>query len=465
MIQTSINRKTLSKPQMALFIAVGVLALVTQAAVLRVYFTSGNVTRSVENRSLSTTGLAKVQREALLLNVEAGKVLRDPNYSGDVLAFHRAMLGDELRLQGARFTDPELKARLDEIALTLVRYDAMMAGRLNTSAPADAIETEGFDAVLTDLRQQIIMLYDDEEQSFYWALSQNLRSNQKLHIILMVLSGLVILGGGLLGASLRRTVWALRDEMKQRDKVECDLADANEQLVRSERLVAIGKWSGGVAHDLRNPLGAIKNSAYLLKRKLSSDGAVEANPKLGQYLEIIEQQVNRSTSIISDLLTFSGVAAPALEELQVDKVLEDSLETMVKNDHIVLRSKIAPNLHSIRADAEQLQRVFLNLANNAQEAMPEGGRLDISIANADDQVVIAFSDTGQGISDENIGKIFDPLFTTKTKGTGLGLAVCQEIIMRHGGTIGACRNRGPSGGSVFEVRLPDAAGTHRDAED
>jgi len=96
----------------------------------------------------------------------------------------------------------------------------------------------------------------------------------------------------------------------------------------------------------------------------------------------------------------------------------------------------------------------LNLANNAQEAMPGGGRLTITIKGMNDHVEIIFSDTGEGITDENIGKIFDPLFTTKVKGTGLGLAVCLEIFERHGGTISARQNDGPSGGTTFYVTLP-----------
>ena len=108
------------------------------------------------------------------------------------------------------------------------------------------------------------------------------------------------------------------------------------------------------------------------------------------------------------------------------------------------------------ADQDQLQRVFLNLTNNAQEAMPDGGQLTINVRNVDNFVEITVTDTGEGISDENIDKIFDPLFTTKLKGTGLGLAVCQQIVERHGGTVSARRNEEPSGGTIFEVKLPTA---------
>ena len=108
------------------------------------------------------------------------------------------------------------------------------------------------------------------------------------------------------------------------------------------------------------------------------------------------------------------------------------------------------------ADSEQLQRVFLNLANNAQEAMPDGGELTIRAQNTNGHIEVAFTDTGSGISDENLQKIFDPLFTTKRTGTGLGLAVCHEIIVRHGGTINASRNPEPEYGSTFTITMPAA---------
>ena len=124
---------------------------------------------------------------------------------------------------------------------------------------------------------------------------------------------------------------------------------------------------------------------------------------------------------------------------------------------------VANNAQEAMPDGDQLQRVFLNLANNAQEAMPGGGKLTITAENVNSHVEIKFTDTGEGISEENVGKIFDPLFTRKEKGTGLGLAVCQEIVQRHGGTISARPNEEPCGGTIFEVILP-AAGQQSQAE-
>ena len=451
------RRSTLSRLQIALFVAVGILAIVTEAVVLRAYFTSGNATKAVEDQSFVTTGLANIQREALLLHLETGRSLREPNLNPDVVILRRALLGNQLKLQSAQVRDDlEVIGKLDKISSTLDSYDTMMEERAGATIPASLRETAEFAVLLDDLERQVKSLYDSEEQSFFVALSGTLRSNQTLQTFLLALSALVLISGGVLGVSLRRTVGALRKEMEERDTVEGHLRDANDQIVRSEKLAAIGQLSGDVAHDLRNPLGAIKNAAYMLNKRLTSDGAMEANPKLEQYLGIIDQQIGRSNRIITDLMTFARVGSPTLSETHLDKVLEEAMETMVKNDNITLSQHVDSDLYSVMADGEQLQRVFLNLANNAQEAMPDGGQLTITAECSNKHVEIAFSDTGEGISDENIGKIFDPLFTTKTKGTGLGLAVCQEIIMRHGGSISARRNEGPSGGSIFKVELPEA---------
>lgn len=262
-------------------------------------------------------------------------------------------------------------------------------------------------------------------------------------------------------------IGSLADSFNQmasaRQHGEADLKAAQDEIVRTEKLAVIGQWSGGVAHDLRNPLGAIKNASYMLKKGLDSDNVIDANHKLGRYVEIIDQQVIRSNKIITDLLTFVRVGAFTLTETDLDQVLAESLETMLKNDNVELFQLLDPDLSPVMADGDQLQRVFLNLANNAQEAMPDGGKLTITAKNVNNHVEIKFTDTGEGISSENMGKIFDPLFTRKTKGTGLGLAVCQEIILRHGGTIGARPNEEPSGGTIFEINLP-VADAQRQAE-
>ena len=152
-------------------------------------------------------------------------------------------------------------------------------------------------------------------------------------------------------------------------------------------------------------------------------------------------------------MNFAREEEITLAETHLAEVLEQTFETMTLRDNITLSQTIDSNVQPVTADGNLLQRVFLNLANNAH-AMPDGGCLTVTAKRTNDMLEITFVDTGEGISEEDMDRIFDPLFTTKIKGTGLGLAVCQGIIERHGGTIDVRRNSEPTGGTTFEIRIP-----------
>ena len=281
--------------------------------------------------------------------------------------------------------------------------------------------------------------------------------------LFLTLVGFVVVSDRIIVRSHDRQIVLVENQLAERKvaqehlrRANEELVEAQDQVVKSAKLVALGQLSGGVAHDLRNPIGAIKNAAYIVSKTLFSGKDGGSSPKLEKYMGVIDDQIAKSEHIITGLMSFARVAALKLTKTHLDKTLEESLETMVKNDNVVLLWQLDPNLDPVMADGDQLRRVFLNLANNAQEAMPDGGTLTITATGVNNQVEIAFSDTGVGISDENIGKIFEPLFTTKSDGTGLGLAVCQEIVQQHGGTIGASRNPEPDCGSTFAIRLPVA---------
>ena len=251
--------------------------------------------------------------------------------------------------------------------------------------------------------------------------------------------------------------WSLEEKVRQGadalEKAYEELVMAQQQLTTSEKLAAIGQMSAGVAHDLRNPLAAIKNAAYIMGQAI--DGGTDAvSSKLRSNLDIIEEEVSSSDKVINDLLSFTRVGTPVLAEARISDIIERALGTFVIRDNVTLVNRIDPELGMVMADEEQLQRVFLNLANNAQEAMPEGGELTVSGARRDGRLEVSFADTGGGVPAEDLDRIFDPLFTTKPDGTGLGLAVCQEIVDKHGGSINAANNAGPRGGATFVVTLP-----------
>jgi signal transduction histidine kinase len=255
---------------------------------------------------------------------------------------------------------------------------------------------------------------------------------------------------------LRTSYASLKQKADEAERAAEDRQKANEklidQLLRAEKLAVIGQLSGGVAHDLRNPLGAINNAVYYLKRRLGASEEAQANPRIGQFLQVIEDEVAHSNRIITDLMGFARISPPSLSPANLGETIQDMLSSIEVRDNVRIVKRFEPELPEVLADPEQLRRVFINLTMNAQEAMPDGGELTISTRMVNGFAEVAFSDTGIGIPDENLKKVFDPLFTTKPKGTGLGLAVCQEIVARHSGTIDVASKRGE--GSTFMVRLP-----------
>ena len=230
------------------------------------------------------------------------------------------------------------------------------------------------------------------------------------------------------------------------------LEDAQEQLVRTEKLAAIGQLAGGVAHDLRNPLGAIKNAIYYLNRKLGANEEARQNPRIKQFLNIIEEEVDHSNQIITDLLSFTRLSTLSVSNVNLGEIIDNTLSGIEIKEQTQIIKEFDVELPEVLADGDQLQRVFANLTLNAQEAMPEGGVLTIATRRKDGFAEVMFKDTGMGIDDEAMKNIFDPLFTTKTKGTGLGLAVCQQVVAKHGGTIQAMSENGD--GAIFTIKLP-----------
>ncbi len=231
-----------------------------------------------------------------------------------------------------------------------------------------------------------------------------------------------------------------------------ELKETQEQLIRSEKLAAIGKLAGGVGHELRNPLGAIKNAVYYIKGKVTNSELAKREPRIIEFLGIVDDEISSSNKIISDLLNFSRVAKPAVSPAKIRKVMEDTLSHLTVPENVEVINKVDANLPEVEIDADQIRQVLVNIATNAIQAMPEGGKLTIDARKEDKFLEVAISDTGDGISEDVIRKIFDPLFTTRAKGIGLGLAVCQSIIERHGGAIGVESKVGE--GATFTVKLP-----------
>jgi PAS domain S-box-containing protein len=225
------------------------------------------------------------------------------------------------------------------------------------------------------------------------------------------------------------------------------LKDANERLVKSERLAAIGELAGMVGHDLRNPLAGIKNAAYYLKKK----GTEISEAQTKEMLEIIDKAIGHSDKIINDLLDYSREMHLEQTKYLAHTLVDEAIGMIKVPDRIQILNLVQEEIW-IWVNADKMLRVFINLVKNAIDAMPENGTLKITSCQTINYLKIAFADTGKGIPEETLKKLFTPLFTTKAQGMGFGLAICKRIIEAHGGTITV--KTAVNKGTTFTVTLP-----------
>lgn len=230
------------------------------------------------------------------------------------------------------------------------------------------------------------------------------------------------------------------------------LRDLNEQLVRTEKLAAMGTLSAGVAHEVNNPLASISSLIQMMQAQTDLDENTRGK------LTVISEQIRRISRVTKDMMDFARVRPAAKTAVDINEIVETAvrLASFDKSfQQLNLTKNPAKNLPPVFADADQLQQVFLNLFLNARDAMPSaGGELKIETGQIAGEISISIADSGDGISETDLKKIFDPFFTTKKagKGTGLGLAVCYGIITAHNGTIEVSSNE--RSGTTFVVRLP-----------
>lgn len=251
---------------------------------------------------------------------------------------------------------------------------------------------------------------------------------------------------------LNKKLSSINDELVQRNE---QLKDTQEQLIRTEKLAAVGTLASGVSHELRNPLSAIKNAVFLLKRKLSRKVIPDIDEKVIQFLDIMDKEIDRSTRIINDLLGFTRVSKPTRIRSDIRIVINEALSRLKIAENIKLSRDLQSDLPMITIDANQIGQVLINLIENACQAMTDGGELQISTRKSKVFVEIEIADSGCGISEKEIKKIFDPLFTTKPKGIGMGLAICHGIIDKHNGTIEVKSREGKGTNMIVKLPLED----------
>ena len=231
-----------------------------------------------------------------------------------------------------------------------------------------------------------------------------------------------------------------------------ELQAAQKQLIHSERLAALGEMSAKIAHEINNPLGIMKN--YLLMIKRAKTKPAEA----AKYLEIVGQEIDRVTSIVKEMINFHRPQNVEFKIINVLPVLDGVIEFLspqLKNKDIEIIKKYSPDCPRVEASADNLKQVFINVIMNSMDAMPDGGKIEIAANKFHDKLQLQICDSGCGVPEEVLPSIFEPFFTTKdeSQGTGLGLAVCADIIKKHNGTINF-RNRDK--GACVEIIIPAA---------
>jgi signal transduction histidine kinase len=249
---------------------------------------------------------------------------------------------------------------------------------------------------------------------------------------------------GLLANSFNEMSRKMADDIEQLQKL-------SDQLIRTEKLAAMGTLSAGVAHEINNPLAAISSLIQMMQSKNGQD------EKTSENLKLIQTQIQRITQVTKDMMDFARVRPAAKSQVDVNDLIEKSLRLASFDksfQNLKVEKNLAENLPPVFADGDQLQQVFLNLFLNARDAMPDGGELVIITDCKNSELSIKITDSGAGIKSDDIQKIFDPFFTTKPtgKGTGLGLAVCYGIITAHNGKIEVIPHN--SKGTTFYISLP-----------
>jgi signal transduction histidine kinase len=226
------------------------------------------------------------------------------------------------------------------------------------------------------------------------------------------------------------------------------LKELQDELARKEKLAILGKLAGIMGHEIRNPLGVIRNSIYFLTMKFGES----IDEKVKRHMDIMQSEIDGCDKIISDVLDFARIKPSSITETEINSVVEASLSKASIPKTVKVQIDLGENLPKLNIDRAQIQQVFFNIISNAIAAMPKGGELQVTTSQTNTFISIAFKDTGVGIPKENISKLFEPLFSTKPNGLGLGLAACQNIIVLHQGKIEFENNEGQ--GATFIVTLP-----------
>ena len=260
-------------------------------------------------------------------------------------------------------------------------------------------------------------------------------------------------------AIIATTFFSIRIIFKRLEEADKGITELNEQLIQSDKMAALGKMAAGIAHEINNPLAVIGEKAGWM-RDLLLDEEFQQSESHKEYvtsIDKIEEHVERARKVTHNMLGFARRMEHRLDDVDINTVLDQTIELLENHaqiNNIEINRNFQPDLPIIASDQSQLQQVFLNLMNNAIDAIQKDGLIEVETREEASQIVICIKDNGPGIPEKNLKKIFDPFFTTKDvgKGTGLGLSVSYNIVEKLGGAITAESKL--SEGTVFNVKLP-----------
>lgn len=251
----------------------------------------------------------------------------------------------------------------------------------------------------------------------------------------------------------RLAVFAQTESQKLSSALD-ELRLAQDRLLLNEKLAAIGQLAASVSHELRNPLGAIRNAWYFIKKRIEAAELDAADQRIGTFSAIIDAEMARCAKIIGDLLDFSRERELHLVPCSLHELIHATFSVIASpSEKIELRNEVPETTPAIYVDEDQFRQVLVNLIQNAVEAVdPETGKVIVS-AQVDEQWAdIRVIDNGSGIPAEIRSRIFEPLYTSKLRGTGLGLSIVAGIVQRHGGDVTVSSE--PGSGSTFHIRIP-----------
>jgi hypothetical protein len=241
----------------------------------------------------------------------------------------------------------------------------------------------------------------------------------------------------------------LKEKVTELSLANEELSANRDKLIRYERLSVVGEMAAKIAHDIRNPMTAIGGFARRMLKKGMGEGIS------GNYLQIIVQEVERLEKILGDILSFSKPSTPQFRPDDINRIINETYALMgpeLERQQVQVVKQLSPGIPPILLDRDLVERVLINLIKNSLEAMPDGGILTATSSLQGQCVRIETSDTGQGIAEEDMDKIFEPFFTSKATGSGLGLTLAMQIISSHGGSMDVVRHA-PCGTSVI-IHLP-----------